>query len=144
MLVDRITSISERFLSARSFELIVAPALADLEYEEHGLTVGGSLAVSRAVIGAVVEDITNDLGQAAFFMGLALIPAFYYAFLFLLCMQARVTLDSTTLALGVVVVILSMSPAIACFWPDPLPKRATQETPRRPSSRIRKPIAAAR
>ena len=128
MLVDRITRTSERFLSARSFELIVAPAVADLEYEAPGLTAGGLLAIGRAVIGAVVEDITNDLGQAAFFFGLALIPAFYYAFLFLLCMQARVTLDTTTLALGILVVLLSMSPAIACFWPEPLEKRTARET----------------
>lgn len=128
MLVGRVSRISERFLSTRSFELIVEPALADLEYEDRGLTPSGVLAIGRAVIGAVVEDITNDLGQAAFFMGLALIPALYYAFLFLLCLQARVVLDSTTLALGILVIILSMSPAVACFWPEPPPKRASRET----------------
>ena len=46
MLVDRIANVSERFLSARSFELIVAPALADLEYEERRLTAGGWLAAA--------------------------------------------------------------------------------------------------
>jgi hypothetical protein len=129
MLVDRIARTSERFLSTRSFELIVAPAVADLEYEERGLTAGGLLAIGRAVIGAVVDDITNDPGQAAFFFGLALIPAFYYAFLFLLCIPMRVTLDATTLALAGIVVLLSVSPAIACYWPEPLPKRASRETP---------------
>ena len=129
MVVDRLATVSQRFLSTRSFELIVAPAVADLEYEERGLTAGGLLAIGRAVIGAVVDDITNDPGQAAFFFGLALIPAFYYAFLFLLCLQVRVTFDSTMVGLGAVVVLLSMSPAIACYWPEPLPKRVSRETP---------------
>lgn len=128
MLVDRLAHQSERFLSARSFELIVAPALADLEFESHRVTAGGLLAVCRAVAGAVVEDVTNDLGQAAVFLGLALIPAFYYAFLFLLCMQVRVAVDGTIVGLGAIVVVLSMSPAIACYWPEPLPRRASRET----------------
>ena len=129
MLVDRIAHQSERFLSARSFELIVAPALADLEFESDGVTAGGLLAVCRAVAGAVVDDIINDLGQAAVFLGLALIPACYYAFLFLLCMQVRVTVDNTMLGLGAIVVLLSMSPAIACYWPEPLSKPDSRELP---------------
>ena len=129
MLADRMVRISQRFLSTRSFELIVAPALADLEFEEHGMTAGGLIAVCRAFAGAVVDDVTNDIGQAAFFMGLALIPACYYAFLFLLCVPMRVTLDSTTLALAGIVVLLSVSPAVACYWPDPLPEPDSQETP---------------
>ena len=59
MLVDRIAHLSERFLSARSFELIVAPALADLEFESHRVTAAGLVAVCRAVAGAVVEDWEN-------------------------------------------------------------------------------------
>ena len=128
MLVDRIANVSERFLSTRSFELIVTPALADLEFESHGVTTGGVLAVCRAVVGAIVEDITHDIGQAAVFMGLALIPAFYYAFLVLLCVPVRVTLDATTLALAAIVVVLSVSPAVACYWPEPLTKQGARET----------------
>ena len=129
MLADRLSNLGQRFFSARSFELIVAPALADVEFEEHAVTAGSALAICRAFAGAVVEDLFNDIGQTALFVGLALIPACYYAFLVLLCLPGRVAFDGTTLGLAILAAVLSVSPAVACYWPDPLPKRDSQETP---------------
>jgi hypothetical protein len=129
MLADRLVNLGQRFLSTRSFELIVAPALADVEFEHRGVTTGSVLAVCRAFAGAVVEDVINDLGQTALFVALALIPACYYAFLVLLCLPGRVAFDGTTLTLALLAAVLSVSPAVACYWPDPLPKRDSQETP---------------
>ena len=128
MVVDRFANIGQRFLSTRSYELIVAPALADIEYEERGVSAGGVLAVCRAFAGAVADDVINDLGQTALFVALALIPACYYVFLFLLCLPVRVVFDDTTVVLAVLIVVLSVSPAVACYWPDPLPKRDSRET----------------
>ena len=130
MLADRLANLGQRFLSTRSFELIVAPALADVEFEDRGGTAGSVLAICRALAGAAVEDVIADIGQTALFVALALIPACYYAFLVLLCLPgARVAFDGTTLALAFLAAVLSVSPAVACYWPDPLPKRASQETP---------------
>ena len=64
---SRIVAFSTRFLSARSFELIVAPALADLQFEadEHAGYPGvaaSRLAVLRAVAGAMRNDVARHAG----------------------------------------------------------------------------------
>ena len=127
-MVDRLAATAERFLSRRSFDLIVAPALADLEFEARGFTMAGLLALCRVVAGAIYEDITSDLGQAAMFVALTLIPACYYLFLFLLCVPVRAKLDALSFGLAAVVLVLSASPALACYWPEPL-SRSNARTP---------------
>lgn len=132
MFVERITAIGERFLSDRSFRLIVAPAIADFQFDcENGTRVSGYIAVLRAMAGAVYEDITRDSSDALTFLALALIPACYYAFLFILCLPPLrgLAIGRTALVLGAVILVLSTASAVICYWPDRLPARAPSETP---------------
>jgi hypothetical protein len=120
--VATVTDLSTRFLTERSFELIVAPALADFELDlrdsERSRTAART-AVVAAVIGAAWEDVVRG-GDLALFAGLVLIPVCYYSFFFLLGLPAGADrLSSTVVTLfGLAVVMLSLAPALVCFWPD--------------------------
>jgi hypothetical protein len=118
--VATITGLSTRFLTERSFELIVTPALADYELDTATgrSETAARAAVLSAVIGAVWEDAVRG-GDLARFAGLVLIPICYYTFFFLLGLPKGVGLSSpiiTALAIGVVT--LSLAPAIVCYWPE--------------------------
>lgn len=120
--VCAITTVSERFLTERSFELIVAPALADFEY---GAEVGSPrpvtrhLAVLAAVFGACWDDAVRG-GHLATFAGLSLIPFCYYSFWFLVWVPEGVRqLGQGIMAIvTIVIVVLSLSPVIVCYWPS--------------------------
>jgi hypothetical protein len=112
----RITAFSTRFLSDRSFELIVAPALADFQYDAaaRGLRrATGYLAVLRALAGGIRQDLRHE---SATFVGLALLPVLYYAFLIVL--WADFFAMSTGLLLVAALVVLSFGPVLACYWPE--------------------------
>jgi len=129
--VATVTDLSTRFLTERSFELIVAPALADFEWDVASgarSVTAARAAVLTAVIGAAWEDVVRG-GDLALFAGLVLIPVCYYTFFFLLGLPAgadRLSLTVVTL-LGIAVVLLSLAPALVCFWPDPLPRQPSTE-----------------
>jgi hypothetical protein len=132
MFVERVTAIGERFFSGHSFTLIVAPAIADFEFDrQNGSRAYGYLAVLRAMAGAAREDITRDPGGTLTFLALALIPAGYYAFLFLLLLPPLrdTPAADTLLLLGAFTLALSTTTAVICYWPDPLPDRTPPETP---------------
>ena len=130
MFVTRLTAFAERFLSERSFDLIVAPAVADVQFERaSGCRRGGALSVVRAIAGAMFEDITADVRNTLTFLMLAFIPALYYAFLFMLCAPAglsTISFDSSVLAFLVGVLLLSTSSAVICYWPE---RRTSTKTP---------------
>lgn len=124
-----ITSLSRRFLTERSFELIVAPTLADFELDTAAGAHGVAMArwsVLVALAGAVWEDTVRG-GDLATFAGLVCIPACYYTFFFLLGLPDGMSRLSSTIVAGlaVAVITLSLAPAIVCFWPD----RETRHTP---------------
>jgi len=128
--VAAITTLSTRFLTERSFELIVAPALADFELDPAGGTrreATARAAVLSAFLGAVWEDAVRG-GDLARFAGLVLIPVCYYTFFFLLGLPRG--LDglsvSMVVALASAVVTLSLAPAIVCFWPERQPDIPTE------------------
>ena len=71
---SRIMAFAERFLSDRSFELIVVPALADLQFEHDAGPLRRSvnrLAVLRAVAGGLRDDLARDSGSFVVLMLLA-------------------------------------------------------------------------
>ena len=123
--VAAITTLSTRFLTQRSFELIVAPALADCDLDlstgARGKT-SAQVAVLSAFLGAVWEDAVRG-GDLARFAGLVLIPVCYYAFFFLLGFPGGVSRLSSTIVIGlaIAIVALSFAPAIVCFWPERQP-----------------------
>ncbi len=122
MFIARVTAFAERFLSDRSFDLIVAPALADFDYD--GSASGGIaqyVAVLRAVAGAVYEDIAAS-SAATTFLALTLIPAAYYTFFFVLCVPEGFRTVASNRSVGLLLVALtaiaSMVPVVICFWPE--------------------------
>jgi hypothetical protein len=128
--VAAITALSERFLTDRSFELIVTPALADFEFDSK--TPGTSrFTPHRAVLAAFVGALRDDAvrgGDIRTFAGLVLIPVCYYSFFFLLGLPKGMPMASGPLtALGIAVVALSLAPVIVCYWPERHPRNTSIE-----------------
>jgi hypothetical protein len=127
----RIIALVRRFLSDRSFTLIVEPALADFEFGASRRRATDYVAVARAIAGATWEDMTSDAG-ALTFIALTLLPATYYTFFFMLWMPAGFRVTTTTLlAVGAGVFMISLIPVAICYWPDkqwPDRREATRET----------------
>jgi hypothetical protein len=128
--IDWATRVSTRFLSDRTFELIVGPALADYEYEQCATrpidTARARLAVLRALAGAAWTDLKADSSTGTLFT-LTLIPASYFTFMFALCAPRGVRAFSSpeaAIAFVIAVLLLSPIPVIACCWPERRDRRA--------------------
>ena len=122
--IDWATRVSTRFLSDRTFELIVAPAIADYEYEQCSAspidTARARLAVLRALAGAAWTDLKADNSTGTLFT-LTLIPASYFMFMFALCAPRGVRVFSSpeaAIAFVIAVLLLSPIPVLACCWPE--------------------------
>lgn len=122
--VGAIAAVSERCLRERTFELVVAPAIADLQYD---MPASGPLRRARHRVALLAtflcgawEDATSDSG-ALTFLALTLIPACYYSLLVAICTPSnsylRTTHEGRLLTVGVILV-LSLGPVIACHWPE--------------------------
>ena len=111
-----VIAFADRFLSDRTFELVVAPALADLQFDEDA---GGRhrfasrLAVLKAVTGGLRLEVWRDSGTL---LKVALLSACYYTFPLALGIRMFKTwfefFVAITLVLG-----LSLVPVLVCFWP---------------------------
>ena len=116
---SRIMSFAERFLSDRTFELVVAPALADLEFESGAgrrRRVENQLAVLRAVAGGLRDEAARALGG---FLALLLLPAGYYIFLMVILFDFfSIEITRTFFVVAALILALSVGPVAACFWPD--------------------------
>ena len=127
--INRIDALSSRFLSERSYELIVGPAIADLQHNPsaEGLdSIRGSMSVLAAFAGAAYDELTADAGLWRI-AALALIPAMYYAFLIVLVLPeagAFVTARSGLLALAIAIAAMSFAPVLVCCWPERTPRRS--------------------
>ena len=115
----RIIAFAEHVLSERTFCLIVAPAVADLQFEQHA---GGlRQTVNRlAVLSALAGAIRIDIARACSGMWLLmLVPAAYYIFLLVLFFDIySVALTLDFLYVATFILILSFGPVAACFLPD--------------------------
>lgn len=125
--IERIDSLSSRFLTERSYELIVGPAIADLQHDANAApahSVRGQLSVLIAFAGAVYDEVTADSGLFLI-AALALIPAMYYAFLIILILpEAGPFLRARAgLPLLVVGAAMSFAPVLVCCWPERTPPR---------------------
>lgn len=111
-----VTAFAGRFLSDRSMELIVAPALADLQFDPGAGPLKravNQLAVLRAVAGGVRHEVAGGLG---FFVVLTLMSAGYNVALF--TVFADFIADSTDLfGVSLALLVVSLAPVVACFWP---------------------------
>ena len=117
--VDVFIALSDRFLCTRTFELVVAPAIADLQYDEttgrRGRTLRNRAAVAWAFTWGFYEDAVTGAGMLTF-ATLALLPAGYYTMLMLTV--APDVGASSRLTLAAIIGIASLGPAIACYWPE--------------------------
>ena len=125
--IQRFDSLSTRFLTERSYELIVGPAIADLQHDASAApahSVRGQLSVLVAFAGAVYDEVTT--GSSLFMIAaLALIPAMYYAFLIILILpEAGPFLRARAgLPLLVVGAAMSFAPVLVCCWPERTTRR---------------------
>lgn len=120
---SRITAFAERFLSDRAHQLIVVPALADLQFDEDAggrSRLANRRAVIRAVAGALGDDLWRDSGSLC---KLTLLSTCYFMFPLALGIQAFQTW-SEFLLVAVLVQALSMVPVLVCFWPPRPPVRS--------------------
>lgn len=115
---------TDRFLSDRTHRLIVAPALADLQFAEgsgrlHRLA--NRVAVIRAIAGGLRDDLAGVSGAFAL---LAVVPACYYLTMLVLFVNFFATLTGPGVVAALVIVgVLSVGPAVICVWPE---RRAVQ------------------
>jgi hypothetical protein len=136
-LVDTITALSERWLSERTFELIVAPAIADWQFDDAAAGWGrarNGAAVVSAFLWGLYEEVVSDPGGLLTFAVIALIPACYYTMLVIVCTPVRghpmvYPLSKTELqvAIALAVFALSLAPALVCCWPARAPRRTPAE-----------------
>jgi hypothetical protein len=116
---SRVLAFGQRFLSTRTYQLIVEPAVADLEFERetgrlHRAT--NHLGVLRAVAGGVRDDCAR---VSADVLVLMLLPTSYYVFLMVLWFDVfSISLSTDSVVLAVLIWVLSFAPVMACFWPE--------------------------
>jgi hypothetical protein len=110
---------TDRFLSDRSHRLIVAPALADLQFAGSGgrrHQLANRVAVIRAIAGGLRDDLAGVSGAFAL---LAVVPACYYLTMLVLFVNFFTTLSGPgVVAALVIVAVLSVGPAVICVWPE--------------------------
>jgi hypothetical protein len=113
----RVMSFSERFLSDRAYQLIVVPALADLQFDEEAgrrSRLADRLAVLRAVAGAIGDDVWRDWDSL---FKLSLLSATYFMFPIALGIRAFRTWTEFVVV-AALVLGLAMVPVLVCFWPE--------------------------
>ena len=114
---SRILAFADRFLSQRTFDLIVEPALADMHYDLDSGRRGrfsSRLSVLRAVAGGLGDEIAREAG---IIFKLTLVAVSYFLF------PMAVGLDifaswTDLLAVVSVVSVMSLTLVMVCFWPE--------------------------
>ena len=116
MFESKIIAFARHYLSTRTFELIVEPALADLHYDEafgRRSATANRIAVLRAVAGGLCDELRRDVVS---FFTVALVPAAYYVFMMAVCLDAFRTW-SEFFATSALILLMSCFPVAVCFWP---------------------------
>ena len=115
----RVIALAERFLSDRTFQLVVAPAVADLQFESCASPLGRTanrLAVLRAVAGGLRDDLAR---ASSGMLLLTLLPACYHIFLLVICFDVfSISLSTDFVVVATVLLVLSFGPVMVCFWPE--------------------------
>jgi hypothetical protein len=111
-----IGGVGARLLSGRTFDLVLAPALADYQVERRsrrGHEWAGRFAVLIALTGAVRMEAA---GHAVSFILLAMLP-FCYDIVLLIMFSNFFDMTGGLRFVGALIVMLSMVPVVVCFWP---------------------------
>ena len=116
---DRIILFAARFLSERSFRLVVAPAVADLQFESEAgrcRRTANRFAVLRAVTGGARDDLARVSGGV---LMLTLVPACYHIFLLVICFDVfSISISRDFILAATLILVLSFGPVMVCFWPE--------------------------
>lgn len=116
---SRVVAFSERFLSQRTFELIVAPALADAQFDEQAgrrSRLANRLAVLRAVAGGLRDGARRESGSVC---KLTLLSACYFMYPLAFGFDYFRTWSWYEFFVVVTAVFgLSLVPVMVCFWPE--------------------------
>jgi hypothetical protein len=121
--VQWIMAFCDLMLSQRSFDLIVAPALADMEFDEAAgrrRALANRAAVMRATAGALFYEWLR--GSADFFK-LSLLSASYFMFPVAVSGSLFKTWSGYLVA-ALIVAVMSLVPVLVCFWPSRYPVKS--------------------
>ena len=108
--------VGARLLSERTFDLVLAPALADYQIESRERSGGGWLgrvAVLVALSGALRMEAAHNVVS---FFTLALLP-FAYDVVLLTMFSDFFDMTGGLRFVGVMILVLSMVPVVIMFWP---------------------------
>jgi hypothetical protein len=110
-----INGVGARLLSERTFDLVLAPALADYQIERAARRNewAGRFAVLIALSGALRIEAAH---HAVSFIALALLP-FCYDVVLLMLFSDFFDMTGGVRFIAVLIVIMSMIPVVVCFWP---------------------------
>jgi hypothetical protein len=115
----RVIALAERFLSDRTFQLVVAPAVADLQFEYCASPLrrtANRLAVIRAVTGGLRDDFAR---ASSGLLLLTLLPACYHIFLLIICFDVfSIAISRDFVIAAVLILVLSFGPVVVCVWPE--------------------------
>ena len=120
--VQCIMAFCDLMLSQRSFDLIVAPALADMEFEEaagRSRALTNRAAVVRAAAGALIYEWLRGSGD---FFKLSLLSASYFMFPVAVSGSLFKTWSEYLVA-ALIVAVMSLVPVLVCFLPSRHPVR---------------------
>lgn len=120
-----IVAFCDRFLSQRTFELVVEPALADLEFERAAgrrSAIANHVSVVRAIAGGAWHDMQRGSGS---FLKLTLLSACYYAFPVFVSIRIFKSWTDFFIAASIALA-LSLAPVMVCFWPSRQPVRRVE------------------
>jgi hypothetical protein len=120
---DWLVLVTRRLLHDDTFELVVSPAIADLQFESRPAgtpPLSAYLAVWLTLAGALLLDLDRDvrdvIDQGTTFASLALVQTSYYLGMLALVFDGMSRSASLTLVLCVVAA--STMSTTALFWPD--------------------------
>lgn len=110
-----IAGVGARFLSERTFDLVLAPALADyqIERDDHSRIRAARIAVMIALTGALRMEAA---GHVASFFLIALVPFSYYVVLLAFFCNFFDMTGGLRFIMAMIPVV-SLCPVLLCFWP---------------------------
>ena len=120
---SRVIAFGDRFLSDRTFRLVVEPALADLQFDEdtgRRSGIANRLAVLKAVAGALRLDVWRDSSSL---LKMLLLSMSYHMFPLAVGIQYFKTWSEFFAAM-LLVLALSLVPVMVCYWP---PRQAARQ-----------------
>ena len=111
-----IGGVGARLLSERTFDLVLAPALADYQIEQRDRRAGewaSRWAVLFALSGGLRMEVAKHAGS---FFALALLPL-AHNFVLLMMFSDFFDMTAGVRFIGAMILVLSLGPVVLCFWP---------------------------